>query len=185
MANIGLNKVEAAQRQIDTGIRMLFSGEDPVAIHTVAMAGFRIVRDLAAKQGDSYMHQISEAMIKPGKEKEFWSALQGPANFLKHADRDADDVLDDVGEEVNELILLIASMYYEDITRQSSPEMKILWCWCLSLRPHLFKDEAPASIRTMLQEFRKDIVGKPRDEQLSICNKILQTAKEIARDGVT
>ena len=47
MANIKVNKPEAAIRQIDAAIWMLFSGEDPVAIHTLAMAGFRVRRDLA------------------------------------------------------------------------------------------------------------------------------------------
>ena len=38
-----LNKPEAARRQIDAAIRMLFSGEDPVAVHTLAMAGFEFL----------------------------------------------------------------------------------------------------------------------------------------------
>ena len=47
MAIIKLSKIEAAGRQIDAAIRMLFENEDPVAIHTITMAGFRILRDLA------------------------------------------------------------------------------------------------------------------------------------------
>mgnify|MGYP001568694580 CR=1 FL=1 len=38
MAKIKVNKSEAARRQIDVAIRILFRNEDPVAIHTLAMA---------------------------------------------------------------------------------------------------------------------------------------------------
>jgi len=68
MATIRLTKIDAARRQISAGIRMLFVGKDPVAIHTLAMAAFRTVRDLTARQGDSYMHEITK-VIKNGVAK--------------------------------------------------------------------------------------------------------------------
>ena len=72
MAKIRVTKVEAARRQIDTAIRMLFSNEDPVAVHTLAMAALRIVRDLAAKRDDSYMHKVTKAIIKPAIGLQAW-----------------------------------------------------------------------------------------------------------------
>jgi len=71
MAKIKVNKIEAVRRQLDAAIRMLFANEDPLAIHTLSMAAFRILRDLAAKHDDSYMHKVVGSMIKPGMEKEF------------------------------------------------------------------------------------------------------------------
>ena len=38
MNEIRITKIQAAQRQIDCAIRMLFRNEDPVAIHTVVSA---------------------------------------------------------------------------------------------------------------------------------------------------
>ena len=46
-----LNKLGAAQRQLRAAIRMFFHGEDELAIHTVAAAAYRIVRDLKEKRG--------------------------------------------------------------------------------------------------------------------------------------
>ena len=66
MAKINVSKVEAARRQIDVAIHMLFSEEDPLAIHTLAGAAFQILRDLADKKSDSYMKKITQGMIKPG-----------------------------------------------------------------------------------------------------------------------
>jgi len=50
-AEIYVNKLEAARRQIDAAIRMLLATEDCLAIHTVASAGYRIIRDLLEHRG--------------------------------------------------------------------------------------------------------------------------------------
>jgi hypothetical protein len=50
-AEILISKIEAARRQIDAAIRMTIANEDEVAIHTVASAGYRILRDLLNKRG--------------------------------------------------------------------------------------------------------------------------------------
>lgn len=46
-------KLAAAQRQIDAAIRMLFLGEDELAIYTVAAAAHGILRDVMRKRGRS------------------------------------------------------------------------------------------------------------------------------------
>ncbi len=53
-----INKVEAARRQIDAAVRTTFSNEDDLAIHTVAQAAYRILRDLLDKRGRSEMEEI-------------------------------------------------------------------------------------------------------------------------------
>jgi len=63
------------------------NNEDSVAIHTLSMAGFRILRDLANKQNSEINKHIQD-FIKPGMEGKFWGSMQSLANFLKHADKD-------------------------------------------------------------------------------------------------
>jgi hypothetical protein len=46
-------KIEAARRQIDAAIRMTFLNEDDLAIHTVASAAYKILRDLLIKRGEN------------------------------------------------------------------------------------------------------------------------------------
>ena len=89
MNEIRITKFQAAQRQIDAGIWMLFRNDDPVAIHTVAMAAFRILRDLVKKRG---LEDPVDSMIRPGKKKAFWCAVGSFPNFLKHADKGPDDI---------------------------------------------------------------------------------------------
>lgn len=48
-----INKLEAARRQIDAAIRMFLSNEDEIAIHTLAAAGYQILRDVKKSRGKS------------------------------------------------------------------------------------------------------------------------------------
>ena len=50
MTEIRVSKIEAAKRQIELSIRLLFQNEDPIGILTLAAAGFRILRDLGERQ---------------------------------------------------------------------------------------------------------------------------------------
>ena len=56
MTEIRVSKIEAAERQIELSMRLLFQNEDPIGIHTLAAAGFRILRDLGGK-ADTQIHQ--------------------------------------------------------------------------------------------------------------------------------
>ena len=100
-----VNKESAAQRQLDAAIRILFSGEDSLAVHTIAAAGHGLVADLAKHRGAPIADQLYEDTVK-----EVYRGLLGrsptdkevernspklkiqlrkwgnrPANFLKHA----------------------------------------------------------------------------------------------------
>ena len=115
MASVSITKLSAAQRQIDAAIRILFSGEDILAVHTVVAAAHRIVLDLAEKRNLApYTESIRTTIatlyrqrfeeIIPNHKLQHWTAqfekkyfrpyLNRPANFLKHADQDAGKVLD-------------------------------------------------------------------------------------------
>ena len=107
MASVDITKSTAAQRQIDAAIRMLFSDEDALAVHTVAAAAHRIVLDLTEKRSGArgkslYAESVREALTTlcrdllgmspssakiqrdlPRFEKFFRKHLNRPANFLK------------------------------------------------------------------------------------------------------
>jgi len=119
MADPSITKQAAAQRQIDTAIRMLFlHGEDFIAIHTVAAAARSILKDLAGARGVGYMYETRRCVeelyrkqydLDPAedavqdevnrktnaieKDKRTWNYRNKATNFLKHANQDPDDVL--------------------------------------------------------------------------------------------
>ena len=67
MAEIHLNKLAAARRQLCSAIRMYFAGEDELAIHTVASGAYQVISDLKKKRGrnevgDYYLTKIFYAI---------------------------------------------------------------------------------------------------------------------------
>jgi hypothetical protein len=45
-----IRKIDAARRQLDEAIRLWMEGRDPLAIHTLSMAAFGILYDIAKHQ---------------------------------------------------------------------------------------------------------------------------------------
>ncbi|MCY4595739.1 MAG: hypothetical protein OXC19_13205 [Bryobacterales bacterium] len=159
----GNTKIESARRLVNAAIRMLFRQDDPLAVHTVAMAGFRVLRDLAIIRG---LEHPVDSMIRPEMEREFWGVVNAHANFLKHADRDPVDVLTPFPEHPNDPQLLIASSYYEVLRNPPTLEMWVLLVWYRSVHPdRLSQDVSPA----MLPGFHLagNMQHLPRKEQLA------------------
>lgn len=66
-ARIHVTKLAAAERQLRAAIRMYFSQEDELAIHTVASAAYGLLRDLKAERGldeaaDNYLVSVFYAI---------------------------------------------------------------------------------------------------------------------------
>lgn len=176
MGKIKVNKIEAARRQIDMAIRMLFDNEDPIAIHTLAMAGFRILRDLADIKNSS-IHKKIQSTIKPGMEGKAWGAIQKLANFLKHAKKDPNAIIDNIEEEINDFILFLASMYYRDLGNQFTPEMLALYGWFSVSHPDFISENAPEKFKIEIEKLRGFYIGKSRQELLPEGKEAIRIAR--------
>lgn len=175
MTDIQLNKLAAARRQLCAAIRMYFSGEDELAVHTVASAGYRIVTDLKSKRGrdeagDYYLmmtfyavreyrrgtlpgyitedqgtmeviskwaeklpitatskYEDIKVSVSSDVAKWFWGERNKVANFLKHADRDAENHIS-MDEVDNLRLLMLAQSSYLDIDKGGlGNEGLVLW----------------------------------------------------------
>ncbi len=175
MTKIRVNKIDAARRQIDAAIRLLFDNDDPVAIHTLAAAGFRIFRDLSDKRGKRSVWAHFKADIRPEMAKDFWRGLGGPANFFKHADRDADEILDNVDEGINDVMLYMASLLYRDLEYELTPEMKILNIWILVAHPQFISNIEP--VKELLEKHFGVFKNLTRAEQLDVCRAWLTSGR--------
>jgi hypothetical protein len=197
-ATIFINKLEAARRQIDAAIRMTFANEDELAIHTVAAAAYRIVRDLLEKQGRFDFDELLAAgiysaarslaagelpqgelddltrgapqlrdrlaamademrakldtvptvnfsvRVNRGDRIAEWNRLSAAANFLKHADKDADTHITLAKLDNDEIIIRAVNAYIsifrqpQDIYRgppdilHRTPEMAAFHIWWMS-----------------------------------------------------
>ena len=182
MTKIRLTKTEAACRQIDAAIRLFFADEDVVPIHTILMAAFRILRDLAKKSGDSYMERVIDQNLIPEGREKFWSVIHGFSTFLKHADRDPDFVHDGVDETINEPIAFIAILYYIDLGNKHTPEMLAFQSWFSVLHPEFVLSTPNPRLKELLTTIGADIKQLSRDEQLEMGQNLITWARD-AIDG--
>lgn len=175
---IRVTKIQAAQRQADTAIRMLFAGEDPVSIHTLAMASFRMLRDLAKHQRSNSFLADTKLLIREGQESRFWGGLHSFSNFLKHADRDPTAVKENIDEKVNDGILLFLTELYSTLGNELTPEMRALKYWFIGKNPHLINDDAESDfLKEVAETFSPDLEGLSRGEQLAKGAEYIAMAK--------
>jgi hypothetical protein len=170
---IKISKIEAAQRQLDTAIRLFLADDDWVAIHTLASASGRILRDLAEHRGSSAWDRLKEH-IRPEMRKEFWGLLNGPANFFKHAQRDPNDFLEDVNPTVNDHLILLNCLLFVDLKGRLTTPMSIFHCWYVGAYPKNFLDggiPGLAEFKHLAVSVQRDL---PRAEQLAHWQTILK-----------
>ena len=138
-----------------------FRGKTDLAVHTVVAAAHRIVLDLAEKRNLApytesirktiatlYRQQFGETI--PNHKLHHWAAqfekehfrphLNRPANFLKHADKDASKVLDQESLQTD-ILLLVSCVTYAELGLEYTPEMNAFCRWHLAVNPHEDGDE--------------------------------------------
>ncbi|WP_428422496.1 hypothetical protein [Methylibium sp.] len=127
-------KLDAARRQLETAIGLLFSGGDAISIHTLAYAAFGILKDVASHRGKTQVLAAAEALAAAGKKGEFWKGFNRAGNFFKHADRDPDAVLIGMPEEENEALVSIALSIYDGLGCTKTVELTAfaLWWACIN-----------------------------------------------------
>ena len=177
---ISTTKLEAARRQTDAAVRMHFCGEDPFAIHTIAAAALRILRDISEQQGGNAWHDGLKASIKPGMENAFWKAMNKAANFLKHADHDPAAELG-VGEDINDWTIVGCCSYYGALGLQLTPEMRAFLGWHMARYPDVLVD---SPIKTLLKsEHFKWAQEASRAESLKHGTELLAAARDTVAQG--
>ena len=165
-----INKPEAARRQIDAAIRMLFNGEDPIAIYKLTMSGLQVLRDLAAKQNENIVDHAINATWDSKEKKVVLQKMREYDNFLKHADKDPTELLDEIElEKAIDLILIIACLYYDSLGHEFTPEMFALAGWLVGLKgaPKSLLKNAGRPIRVavdMVDELRQGRTFSRKEE---------------------
>jgi len=132
-----VTKLEAAKRQLETGVRMFFEESDPIAIHTLVFAAHQILYDIGKKRG---MVSILKGnpMIKVESRKLYDSMLTEAANFFKHGKYDSNDSIS-FNPRVNEYFLVDAAEIYLQLAPDSTPPIfHLMRAWFRLANPHIF-----------------------------------------------
>jgi hypothetical protein len=135
---IKVSKLDAARRQLEGAIELWFRDADPIVVHAVISGAYQISQDLNKKRGnkDATLEGWAEVHIKPGHVKEALQILRRPRNFVKHADRDPDDILEfDPGATPYEILLTLHGLRALD--GQTSDLQAAFMFWICVNRPNL------------------------------------------------
>ncbi len=88
---ISLSKIDVAESQLRTAIRLMFGSGDPVSVHTLTSAALNILHDHIPKE-EAWKHDIflhgNTIFIKEEYQSIWRNKVREAANFFKHADRD-------------------------------------------------------------------------------------------------
>jgi hypothetical protein len=172
---VSCSKREAAVRQLDVAIGLLFTDSDPLAIRTLAGAAYGILADIAEdqKQGSSWRTKIIE---DSGLSKtEALRVLNAAQNYLKHADKDPNSSLS-FEEEENDHLIFVASIECGGIGHPLSFSMQAFQIWYLALYPEkIGHDTQP--VRTAKEVF-PGLSAKERRPQLILGHQFLERVLE-------
>jgi len=124
-----VTKLDAARRQLDTAIWLLFEKADAVSIHTLAHAAFGILKNVAEHRKNGRVLEAADEIAEATSKNEFWNGFNRTGNFFKHGDRDPEGILSGVPEEENEALISLAVEIYNDIGCYATPEIESFYLW--------------------------------------------------------
>lgn len=159
---VRITKLDAAARQLNVAISLLFDDSDVIAVHTLAVASSNIFSDILDKKfpGKSWReilridHKLSHAQVR--------DILHKTWNFLKHGDRDSDGVIDFEGSDTLHMIFF-ATLECGEL-QPTSVEMEVYQLWYLASGTFHLGDDSEIQ-RTAEQMF-------PRLSELAWSDKV-------------
>lgn len=173
---IQTTKLDAARRQLETAITLLFSGGDAISVHTLAYAAFGILKEVSGHRGSTKILATAEALEATGKKGEFWKGFNRAGNFFKHADRDPDGVLQDMPEEENEALIFIALSIHDGLGCIKSVELEAfsLWWSCINFENI---DNVKDTFMTWLTANHERLHADSRRELLALGKELLHLVR--------
>lgn len=120
-----ISKIEAAARQLDTAIDLYFADADSLAVYTLAYASFKVLFDIYPhSRKDGFNVQIDEVIATEG-----WKKMSRPANFLKHADRDPEGLLEAHHPDQGICVIGLCTLFYRRLAGDFTPKMRAFDFW--------------------------------------------------------
>jgi len=144
-----INKLEVADRQIATSIRLFFEERDIVSIHTLIASAHQILADLGGPSSVKGTKQLHDKELQ-----EHLREINYPYNFFKHADKDPKSKINIAPlESFTSDFIMDAVLMLQVITKDLPIEAKTFWMWFTSKYPQDFEDcPEGGEIKKMINE---------------------------------
>jgi hypothetical protein len=165
-----LTKIDVAEAHIRAAVRLFFACEHPAPVYSLTCAAREILMTIGEKLG--IVTLLHEYAADHGISlKEAIRRASPFANFMKHADRDPDAVLEGFEDDEIDPFLLIACKDFHKISGGMPVEAQVFEAWWhaahtekLSEAPRAMRELARLSIRVFPIGFR----SATRDEKKRI-----------------
>ncbi|MDP3340661.1 hypothetical protein [Frigidibacter sp.] len=129
-----ITKVGALERQIEAAVFLILKGFPPEPIHTLIGACRGILDGLHKNTPNKFLAEWNEKILSrvvPGRERDWLFYQNRVANFLKHADRDPEGVIEGVNlVALNDIELQICILAYWEVKRPLHVRIAIGLFYC-------------------------------------------------------
>lgn len=168
---ITCTKPQAATRQLDVAITLLFSDCDPLVVRTLAAAAHGILADLVDSNlsGGSWRSKIIQDSGL--SKKDTIASLNNAQNYLKHADKDSNTELL-LDQEENDHAIFITTLEYVELGYELSINMQAFQLWYLA--------SYPENIGIETEPVRQSLAVLPNMSKLSREERLARGAEFLA-----
>ncbi|MBX9591782.1 MAG: hypothetical protein K2X43_21020 [Hyphomonadaceae bacterium] len=129
-----ITKFEAARRQLVTSIRLFFEEADSISVYTLAHAAWEVLDALCQHQ-DKIRFREQMAGANRLTEDEIKRIANHGKNFFKHADRKPEDVLENFDDDLNDHVLIAATMDFGTLASTKPMEVQLYPIWYFAAHP--------------------------------------------------
>jgi hypothetical protein len=122
-------------------IRLYFQREDLIAVHTLATAAQRVLKDIGEPRGVKSVFLSEEnvdLVVKPEFKDEWYRHMTESGSFFKHANRDPDET-HEFYYETTKSLLWDASRMYVEMDRTGCMEAVCFGNWFMIRHPQLLE----------------------------------------------
>ena len=173
MSNVvRVSKLEAAQRQLDVAIQLMFADADAIAVHTLVGAASLLMSDLIEHRAPSKSWDKQAQEANNLKSTEYFRIMRTSQNFLKHARADPYGILELDPCDTESLAFWVV-MNGSELSPMSI-EAQVFQLWYIASHAPLKSTESP--LREAI-EVLGDLRSIPRGERLRIGAKALTEAR--------
>jgi len=152
MEELIISKLDSVRRQLEIAIKLYFHFDDPVSIHTLTAAAYKVLRDINKNRGNDPVlvkEWLVKYLTKPEKQKEFKKLMNEAENFFKHAASDPEKTYT-FRPRQTEILLWEAVGIYQRLTGEIRPLIHLYRGWFMMHNLHIF-DGMPEAGKKNLQ----------------------------------
>lgn len=179
----GIDKLEGSRRLIETAIELFFENKDSLSVHSLAYSAFKVLFDLYPhRSNDDFSKRLDQAIGREG-----WKSMSGIANFLKHADKDPDELMRPHHPMQGMIILVFAVILYRRISGELTLKMMAFDYWTDELAYDAIGiEELDENIERVakFKEIRTAIQDLPFDAQIVIGKRMYEDFIKIHESAV-